>query len=240
MHRLIMLFSGAPVDPNGFQEVLEHGWHLKNPDCMAALIQAEGEDDGLAPWCHHWRPIQKSKKNPCYLLKMITFFASLLSDADNDFSSKSGSDSDSDSETLGLDSDINVVEKITNEEVHIPEIPLKLLIYVLFYQLASILPTKTIPPPGSCSDPNVWCLQKKGSSKAKIRKHAPSPTSVPPTQPPLKKARVEEPEIEDDVAGSLGELTMPTAVTDPGPSALGMSNWTKTMVNLQIIITNLN
>ena len=129
-YRFLLLFSG-PVDPDGFQEVLGRGRRLKNSERMAELIQAEGEDDSHNPPRrrpnHHRRSNRKSKKTPTPLLDDNTF-TSLLSDADdNDFDGESGPEtgSDSDSETSGLDSDVNIVKEITNEEVSVLDILLK-------------------------------------------------------------------------------------------------------------------
>src|ERR1700678_2013847 len=75
-----------------------------------------------------------------------------------------------------------------------------------------------------CSPVSDGGLRKKGSSRTKNRKRALSATSIASTQPASKKARVEETE-DDDAA-------MSTAVTDPGPGALGLSSRTKAKVNI--------
>lgn len=91
------------------------------------------------------------------------------------------------------------------------------------------MPTKTVPPPGGRANPDARHLRKKSHSQKKGRKRAPSATSIAPTQPPTKKARVEEIE-DDDAAGSPRVSTMSTTITDPGPGALGISNRTKAKV----------
>jgi hypothetical protein len=88
---------------------------------MAALIQAEGEEDSPPRRRYHQRSNRKSKKIPPAPLADENFFSPLLSDADDDNFTESGSGtgSDSDSESSGLGSDVNNVKEITNEEVSI-------------------------------------------------------------------------------------------------------------------------
>lgn len=112
--------TDAPMDDEGFQEVLGHGRWPKNTERMNALIEAEGEDSDDQPLhrhghCHSRRVPRKHATR----VDNNNFFSSLPVDEaldvdDNDFIGESSSESSSESFSSGSDSDI---KEISNEEV---------------------------------------------------------------------------------------------------------------------------